>query len=123
MRTAPFELISIEDLQAAGEMLERLELLDSGEAIESMQRAGEGNMNLVIRVVTPRRSMILKQSRPWVEKYPQIEAPADRILAEIDFYQLRRGSSGDPSLHAKDVGLRSSASRHGVGGPRRGFRL
>ena len=91
MRTAPFELISIEDLQAAGEMLERLELLDSGEAIESMQRAGEGNMNLVIRVVTPRRSMILKQSRPWVEKYPQIEAPADRILAEIDFYQRAEG--------------------------------
>ncbi len=87
MRTAPFALITIDDADAAGCALDRLGLLEPGEAIESMQRAGEGNMNVVIRVTTHRRSLILKQSRPWVEKYPQIEAPADRILAEIDFYR------------------------------------
>ncbi len=66
------------------------------EEVESVVRAGEGNMNLVARVTTsgggnaqnmPTASFIFKQSRPWVEKYPQIPAPADRILIEVGFYR------------------------------------
>ena len=91
MRTAPFDLITVDDVEAASNVLLRLGLIDSGEPIESMGRAGEGNMNVVIRIVTPRRSLILKQSRPWVEKYPQIDAPANRILSEIDFYRRIEG--------------------------------
>jgi 5-methylthioribose kinase len=87
MRTAPFDLITVDDVEAASNALTRLGLIDSGEPIESMGRAGEGNMNVVIRVVTPHRRLIIKQSRPWVEKYPQIDAPADRIFSEIDFYR------------------------------------
>jgi 5-methylthioribose kinase len=30
--------------------------------------AGEGNMNCTLRVITPRRRLIVKQARPWVEK-------------------------------------------------------
>ena len=50
-------------------------------------RAGAGNMNLALRV-TPSagRPFILKQGRPWVEKYPHIPAPADRTLVEAAFY-------------------------------------
>lgn len=87
MHTAPFALITVDDVQAARDALAKLGLLEADEEIESMERAGEGNMNMVIRITTNRRRVILKQSRPWVEKYPQIAAPADRILAEIGFYR------------------------------------
>lgn len=45
-------------------------------------------MNFTIRVITNQRSFILKQSRPYVEKYPQVPAPADRVLREGEFYRL-----------------------------------
>ena len=50
-------------------------------------RAGAGNMNLALRV-TPAagRSFILKQGRPWVEKYKHIPAPFERTLVEAAFY-------------------------------------
>jgi 5-methylthioribose kinase len=50
-------------------------------------RAGEGNMNLALRV-TPMggRSFIVKQGRPWVEKYAEIPAPFERTLVEAAFY-------------------------------------
>ena len=62
-------------------------LLDDGERVRSVSKAGDGNMNLTLRVVTSKRSFVLKQARPWVEKYPQIAAPVDRALVEIAFYE------------------------------------
>jgi len=58
-----------------------------GEALLFVSKAGEGNMNLTLRLVTTEKSCILKQARPWVEKYPAIEAPAGRALVEAAFYQ------------------------------------
>ena len=53
----------------------------------AVERAGAGNMNLAVRV-TPAagRSFIVKQGRPWVEKYKQIPAPFERTLVEAAFY-------------------------------------
>lgn len=86
MTTESYSLISIEDPAAIQRELQRLGLVDPAERVRQVSRAGEGNMNLVLRVVTDRRSVVVKQSRPWVEKYPQIAAPAERVLGEIDFY-------------------------------------
>ncbi|HXV62677.1 MAG TPA: phosphotransferase [Vicinamibacteria bacterium] len=61
--------------------------LGDREALVSITRAGEGNMNLTLRLATTERTFILKQARPWVEKYPQIAAPPDRALVEIAFYE------------------------------------
>ncbi|MBC6998972.1 phosphotransferase [Cytophaga sp. FL35] len=61
--------------------------LNPGEKIKSIEEPGEGNMNVVIRVVTNERSFILKQSRPYVQKYQQISAPVERIAVEKNFYQ------------------------------------
>ena len=61
--------------------------LAPGEHMIDCARAGEGNMNLTLRVRTDRRSMILKQARPWVEKYDHIEAPWERSLSERWFYE------------------------------------
>jgi 5-methylthioribose kinase len=96
--------------EALGEHLRRQGLLEDGEAVRAAVKAGEGNMNLTLRVVTSERSFVLKQARPWVEKYPQIPAPADRALVEIDFYEsvadvpaLRRAM---PRLLGADRGSR-----------------
>ncbi|GAB5519889.1 MAG: S-methyl-5-thioribose kinase [Rhodothermales bacterium] len=56
------------------------------EQVEVLAKAGEGNMNVVLRVTTSRRTVILKQARPWVAKYPQIPAPEGRAQVEAAFY-------------------------------------
>lgn len=56
------------------------------ESIISVAPAGESNMNVVLRVNTNQRSVIIKQSKPYVRKFPQIPAPIDRIDVEFNFY-------------------------------------
>ena len=84
--------------------------LDAGERLRSVSKAGEGNMNLTLRVVTSERSFVLKQARPWVEKYPQIAAPVDRALVEIAFYEAAGAVSevrrAMPRLLGSDPGSR-----------------
>ena len=78
---------SLEDyLAATGRLAE-------GETLLGAEKAGEGNMNCTVRVRTSAGSFILKQSRPWLEKYPQIAAPFDRALAEGRFYRLVASSA------------------------------
>lgn len=43
-------------------------------------------MNVVLRIKTNLRTFILKQSRPYVQKYQQIPAPLERIEVEYQFY-------------------------------------
>lgn len=50
-------------------------------------KAGDGNMNCTVRALTTEGSMIVKQARPWVEKYPQFAAPWDRTAREAAFYR------------------------------------
>ena len=76
------------DLGALGDYLTAGGRLVAGETVVGAKKAGEGNMNCVVRVRTSGGSFILKQSRPWLEKYPQIAAPFDRALAEGRFYRL-----------------------------------
>ncbi len=61
--------------------------INPADKILSIEKPGEGNMNFVVRVKTKSGSIIVKQSRPWVEKYPQISAPVERIFVEAEFYK------------------------------------
>ena len=61
--------------------------LSHEDAIISLTIAGQGNMNYVLRVTTNQGSFIIKQSRGYVEKYPQIKAPENRVLTEAEFYK------------------------------------
>lgn len=65
--------------------------MELGEELLACEKAGDGNMNLTLRIRTDRRSLILKQARPWVEKYPHIEAPWDRLTFEHGFYRRVQG--------------------------------
>jgi 5-methylthioribose kinase len=51
------------------------------------------------------RSLILKQARPWVEKYPQIAAPWDRALVEGRFYEVVAPVSAVANVMPKLLGV------------------
>ena len=63
------------------------------ESITQVEKAGEGNMNMVMKVTTDQRTFILKQSRPYVYKYPQIPAPEERILTEYQFQEALKSTA------------------------------
>ncbi|MFI8378539.1 phosphotransferase [Leeuwenhoekiella sp. NPDC079379] len=58
------------------------------ESLNAVEIPGAGNMNLTLRIKTRERSFIIKQSRDYVEKYPQVPAPEKRALREAEFYEL-----------------------------------
>ncbi|QVY64244.1 phosphotransferase [Polaribacter sp. Q13] len=75
------------DLKVIKEFLLEINFLKESEEILSVEKPGEGNMNVVLRVKTNQRSFIVKQSRPFVQKYQDIPAPEDRIDVEYQFYK------------------------------------
>jgi 5-methylthioribose kinase len=61
----------------------------------TIARAGAGNMNMALRVTTQGGgSFIVKQGRPWVEKYAHIPAPFERTLVEAAFYSAVQSEPG-----------------------------
>jgi 5-methylthioribose kinase len=70
-------------------------LVQSSAMPVKIERAGAGNMNLAMRV-TPAvgDALIVKQGRPWVEKYKQIPAPVERTLVEAAFYAAVQANPG-----------------------------
>ena len=76
------------DQKSLSEYLEASQRLPDGVVILGAEKAGEGVMNCTVRVRTSAGTFILKQSRPWAEKYPQVAAPFDRTLVEARFYRL-----------------------------------
>lgn len=64
------------------------EWISQEDQVVGTEKPGEGNMNFVLRVRTNNGSFIVKQARPWVEKYPQLDAPIVRIHTEAQFYAL-----------------------------------
>ncbi len=79
--------LSSHDLESCTAMLRSVGLLKDTEVVSSLGPAGEGNMNLTLRAVVPGGTLIVKQARDWVEKYPSIAAPSERAVVEGAFYQ------------------------------------
>jgi 5-methylthioribose kinase len=68
--------------------LKNIGILTSSEKVTDSFKAGEGNMNVTLTVKTNKRSIVLKQSRPFVAKYPQVPAPLHRIEIEYKYYKI-----------------------------------
>jgi len=81
-----FEIDS--ELRQYTEYLRDHGLIEKDDQVTQVSKAGEGNMNVVVRLQTEQQSLILKQSRPFVQKYPQLKAPIERIRVEARFYQV-----------------------------------
>lgn len=86
-----FPLLEAGDTTRLAAFLDRQRWLEPGETLVRCDRAGDGNMNLTLRVETDRRRFILKQARPWVEKYDDIPAPPERAHSERRFYERVSG--------------------------------
>ena len=98
--------LDAEDLSGVAAFLGSRSWIEPGEKLLSLEPAGQGNMNYLLRVATDVRTFILKQSRPWVEKYPEITAPFDRALIEAEFYRFVAGTEAGrfmPALHGFDA--------------------
>jgi 5-methylthioribose kinase len=67
--------------------LKRLGWISPNESLQGLEAAGEGNMNRTLRARLDGRSLVLKQSVPFVARYPSIAAPPDRIAVEAAFYR------------------------------------
>ncbi len=93
-----FPWLSPEDNCGVTRLLRHAKAISSDERVIASAKAGEGNMNLTLRVriagAGGARCVIVKQSRPWVEKYDTIAAPWDRALSEYRFYQRVAGIAG-----------------------------
>ena len=76
----------------------KIGFLKLSEIINEIEIAGEGNMNVVLRIKTNKRTFILKQSRPFVQKYPDLPAPIGRINVEKKFYDLMDQNSFFPEI-------------------------
>lgn len=98
--------IDSSDMEGISKYLDKQNFLLSEESVRSCEIPGAGNMNYVIRVKTNKRNFIIKQSRPWVEKYPVIEAPIDRIQVEAEFYKSLSSNkflrSSSPEIYVID---------------------
>ena len=90
-RTEYFAFESLDDIER---YLRDHGLISADEAVVSITKPGEGNMNFTARVTTDRRSIIVKQAKPFVEKYPSIAAPQGRAIVEATFYEMvaRKGA-------------------------------
>ncbi len=89
-----FPLLSLDDPDALQSFLIGRGWIEADEPMLRCERAGDGNMNLTLRVQTAKRGFVLKQARPWVEKYDDIPAPWDRSHFERRFYERARDLPG-----------------------------
>ncbi len=99
-----FMILDSQQPEAIQQYLVRRGWISDNETVVSVDKPGEGNMNYTLRVRTGKldngqggRSLIVKQSRGYVEKYPGIAAPAERAMIEGKFY---RKTQLVPALHA-----------------------
>ena len=63
-------------------------LIKAHEFVSKAEKPGEGNMNCTLRLFINEKTLVIKQARPYVEKYPSIAAPEERILVETEFYNI-----------------------------------
>lgn len=93
-------------------LLTNIDFLLEQEEVVGVEIPGAGNMNVVLRVKTNQRSFIAKQSRPFVQKYPDIPAPIERIAVEQAFYtRLLTAASASVLAHVPQI-LAYSAAHH-----------
>jgi 5-methylthioribose kinase len=86
MTSGPW-LLNLEDRADVERYLAGRGLVSAGDLPIAIARAGAGNMNLAVRItLASGQTFVVKQGRPWVEKYPQIPAPFERTLVEAAFY-------------------------------------
>ena len=96
-------LLHINDIPGLNQYLHLNKWLHTNEVVTELTVPGSGNMNCVLRLKTNlANTYIIKQSKGYVEKYPQVPAPTNRVIIEAAFYQCVKNNaflqSGMPIL-------------------------
>jgi 5-methylthioribose kinase len=84
------EQLRLEERNAASYLVERGFLKPGEDA--TLEPAGEGNINWVrrVRISPDGRSLVLKQARPALERFPEYEVTTERIVFESRYYEVAR---------------------------------
>ncbi len=80
--------------ETLGDHLRRLGIASAEDRVE-VAPAGDGNINWVRRATlfgAERRSCIVKQARPALERFPEYQAPTERMLCEARYLKRARRS-------------------------------
>ncbi len=86
--------LSADNVEGIERLLRDRGLLSDNQRVESVGSAGEGNMNVTLRVrIGGEKSLIVKQSRKFVAKYDFIPAPLERATFEARFYEFAGGQA------------------------------
>ncbi|MEM6770439.1 MAG: hypothetical protein AAF597_07655, partial [Bacteroidota bacterium] len=93
--------LTANQLETIQQYLSEQGLLEAEEAVTEVASAGEGNMNVTLKVTTSQRTIVLKQSRPWVARFPDIPAPIGRIGVEYAYLQATAKVAGLASRQPK----------------------
>jgi 5-methylthioribose kinase len=88
-KTHPNRFLLVDSIPETENYLKDHDWISAETHLTNLEKPGEGNMNYVLRAEFDNdTSMILKQARPWVEKYPQIYADEGRLLVEKAYYKI-----------------------------------
>ncbi|MFN3490220.1 MAG: aminoglycoside phosphotransferase [Emticicia sp.] len=99
-------ILKADNLAALESYLKTQKWLNDDESIIKAEKPGEGNMNFTLRIyASSGRTLIIKQSRAYVEKYPSIAAPENRAIIEGKFYEFTQKSEKLSSFMPKILGL------------------
>ncbi len=74
-------------------------LFDRGESL-TVEPAGDGNINWVRRVRSGSKSVIVKQARSALEKFPEYSADPARLSCEARYFEIAGALSDDGVLPA-----------------------
>ncbi|MDJ0785539.1 MAG: phosphotransferase [Myxococcota bacterium] len=93
--------------------LRNLGLFEAFEEVQ-VEKAGDGNINWVRRASSRAvaggeslegKSYVIKQARPALERFPEYQAPTERLVFEARYYELARAFDHDhvcPAIHGFD---------------------
>jgi 5-methylthioribose kinase len=99
-------LLSNNNIKEINSYLKNQNWIESKENVVHIEKPGEGNMNFTLRVqMDSGKSLIVKQSKNYVEKYPTIPAPANRAVIEGQFYQFIQKSEELATYMPKIIGI------------------
>jgi len=79
--------LALDQTAAVETHLRKLQWIAPQQTVTGLEIAGAGNMNRTLRVLLADGSLILKQSLPFVARYPDIPAPVERLDVEAAFYR------------------------------------
>src|SRR5579872_5141079 len=76
------------DTVGLSEYLYNIDFIEADERFIRLETIWETEMCITLRVFTPHRAFIIKQAKPYVDRYTHVVVSRERIFYEEEYYQL-----------------------------------